>query len=661
MNTSKLCTTFFVSIVFSTLLFRAQAQIPVMAVKGANCMPDEQYYLDRLNEPLFPPSETTVDIIDTDSIPCFPEQADLMVSDLYNPSSIPYFHPLTGVFLTTVETEPMNIEIFRTVSFTNGVTGFSTSINHSVIQWKYKPNSTDPLAQPYVYIEEGIIDYQEIFQAINDHPGFANDFTDFCGGNYNLGSYTVDTEPEIINVYPWGFGSRAVLYWRLSSDDHWYIQHVFINDSPYEFDCTINTDTLETNFCQLDQEAPQFLFAPGDIWLDCDAFLPPPSFPPAWDEISSEINYSISETIGGFFECDASYSVQRFYTATDVCGNSSTVIQSLFIFDETPPVFVDPPEDTSVPADAVMPNPSGTELADACSDVFLDVNFFTEGANIQVSLTGFDACGNAVGYVFEINALPPSIFPEDPGETLFTVNLGDETPQGPDLESLNTNNVYFYFTVEEDTIFTQFRGDQCVVYSILRDYKTFNLNNEEIEEFGFTVQIDVIDVTPPFIEAGGDTVVTDASAIPEPQFSATDDYGNPEIQILSDTIPGECELNFILERTYIAIDSCGNSNTDVQIIEVDADCGVTFLNPMDHTTEINVFPNPSNGVFFIQTGFDRFETVVFDLNGRKLAQQSHDRRNSIIDLSSLSVSGIFVLQISSGIRVERFMLSKLAQ
>ena len=72
--------------------------------------------------------------------------------------------------------------------------------------------------------------------------------------------------------------------------------------------------------------------------------------------------------------------------------------------------------------------------------------------------------------------------------------------------------------------------------------------------------------------------------------------------------------------------------------------GVNDIN--NYTTNFEVFPNPSNGIFTIQNTFDQkdFSVEIYDILGKKIMQQKDSNE---IDLSS-SPKGIYLLKIREG-------------
>lgn len=65
------------------------------------------------------------------------------------------------------------------------------------------------------------------------------------------------------------------------------------------------------------------------------------------------------------------------------------------------------------------------------------------------------------------------------------------------------------------------------------------------------------------------------------------------------------------------------------------------------TEAFNVYPNPNNGLFTIQTPVFPATVNVFDVNGKQVASQILSSKENIVDLSKMS-NGVYQLNISAG-------------
>jgi hypothetical protein len=166
-----------------------------------------------------------------------------------------------------------------------------------------------------------------------------------------------------------------------------------------------HTQTLSV----VDNTAPIFTFGIETIETTCP-ILPAFEQPIAEDACSSPVTYDIeAETILAG-ECDGRYSIYRLVTATDACGNSSTVEQVIDVSDTNGPIWTELLPEQVISA-AIETEDFGMPVAtDLCSDV--TIGFTTVlGPGIcplAVELTrtfiATDACGNeSVPFVQVIN------------------------------------------------------------------------------------------------------------------------------------------------------------------------------------------------------------------------------------------------------------------
>lgn len=109
---------------------------------------------------------------------------------------------------------------------------------------------------------------------------------------------------------------------------------------------------------------------------------------------------------------------------------------------------------------------------------------------------------------------------------------------------------------------------------------------------------------------------------PEDNFGLTDSDFNPKPSLLA----------FEEMTTQCLLDSNFESNDDF--------------------TFVNVFPNPTAGQLFVETGVPFFQIRLFNLNGRQLLH-SKDLRE--LDISELS-SGMYYLTVQSGGKIENFKI-----
>jgi hypothetical protein len=164
-----------------------------------------------------------------------------------------------------------------------------------------------------------------------------------------------------------------------------------------------------------DTEAPIFHTGnPTDIMVDCGD---DPVLPIAFDNCgATSLSYVDSDRTG---DCATGFTFVRTWTATDLCGNSSTFAQNVNTTpDNSPPVFITVPYDQFFDCDdpVIFDEP---EVFDNCSDVTLtwqdsiigtgdcnEVNGQIYGYDIIRTWTATDSCGNSATLVTNAWILP---------------------------------------------------------------------------------------------------------------------------------------------------------------------------------------------------------------------------------------------------------------
>jgi len=126
------------------------------------------------------------------------------------------------------------------------------------------------------------------------------------------------------------------------------------------------TQTITVN----DNTAPVITSIPADVTLQCASAMPAPDDGAviATDNCSGTlvITHSDQTTPGS---CVNKFVIKRTYTATDVCGNSSSRTQTITVNDNTAPVITSIPADVTLQCASAMPAPDdGAVIAtDNCS------------------------------------------------------------------------------------------------------------------------------------------------------------------------------------------------------------------------------------------------------------------------------------------------------
>ena len=287
-----------------------------------------------------------------------------------------------------------------------------------------------------------------------------------------------------------------------------------------------------------------------------------------------------SEEIAG--DCAGSYTIERTFTATDACGNSSSATQTITVQDTTAPEF------TSVPADYTAECSDALILDDAsasdnCGTVSIEVSSETidgdAAGNYTVvrTFTATDDCGNSTSATQTITVqdttAPELTIPAD-----YTAECSDELVMDAATASDNCGEV----TIEE--VSETIAGDCAGNYTITR---TFTATDDAGNSTSATQIITVQDTTAPeFTSVPADYTAECSDELMLDDASASDNCGTVSIEVSSETIDGDAAGNYTVVRTFTATDDCGNSTSATQTITVQDTTAPEFTSvPADYTAE----------------------------------------------------------------------------
>ena len=316
-----------------------------------------------------------------------------------------------------------------------------------------------------------------------------------------------------------------------------------------------STQTLEINI--VDNTPPVFTFIPTTI--DEEAI--------AEDECSDVIITTMDVTNGG--------QIIRTYTATDACGNSTSVTVTFGEIDNTPPVITFIPDE--VGCDGVL-NPDDIIATDDQGEVTITVSL--------ISQTG--SCDMGYTFVYEVSAT------DEAGNTTtetvtYDVPADNEPPVITDIPTNLTFMCSDEIIITEPTV-----TDNCEVVS-LTCVETLNdgaVTDDCNNGYGY----DITKVWTATDACGNtSTAVTLAWVVPDdyigPRFEfvpedavmecgdnttfgeavCTTACGNLELTFKDEFLQGDCTLDGQMTRTWTGVDDCGNVATATQTITIPAD------------------------------------------------------------------------------------------
>ena len=330
-------------------------------------------------------------------------------------------------------------------------------------------------------------------------------------------------------------------------------------------------------------------------------------------EVTIEFDVNEDEIItlneDGSVKTDGCVQVERIYTFTDVCGNTSQLMQTINIIDDVAPSYVGPMEVT-IPAheydvEGLYPPDECWELIDGTGDVpvwyvddcsgldtclVMDLplsggcanqphpNFFGETAAYLRVLTIIDNCGNMsmAEIIITLEDDLDPMFDHVPAD--YEVSCASEvTYEEPVVSDLTDENVVVELV--EEVI----PGDCPNSYTLIRTWTaTDNCDNEATASQTVTVN----DETAPELTIPADYTAECSDEHPLDDASATDNCGDVSITLVADTAFGACAGDYVVTRTFTATDACGNATTAAQTITIEDTTAPEFTYvPADYTAE----------------------------------------------------------------------------
>jgi hypothetical protein len=136
--------------------------------------------------------------------------------------------------------------------------------------------------------------------------------------------------------------------------------------------CGNFTDVSQTIWV-IDVTPPTILAQPEDVWGQCDVVItePDPNGIVAEDNCAGDVTvvYIDDEDNGGSGCPDDPQIITRRYDAIDECGNITPVLQTFTVLDDTPPEFIEFPDDASFDCNGgivPLPDPNLATCVDNC-------------------------------------------------------------------------------------------------------------------------------------------------------------------------------------------------------------------------------------------------------------------------------------------------------
>ena len=316
---------------------------------------------------------------------------------------------------------------------------------------------------------------------------------------------------------------------------------------------------------------------PEDISIDCSASIDPinTGTPTVDDDNDPDptITYE-DEIIPG--ACENDYTINRTWTAEDVDGNTGSCIQVISISDEVAPVISCPDDLVIDCAASIDPSQTGTATAeDNCGgSPEIDYVDAIEDNTITRTWTAVDACGNtsSCDQVITIEDTTPPTITECPADLVLACDA--------DTSVTATGVPSFVDDCDTSPVLNwtdEIAAGACPQNIIIT--RTFIVADNSGNSDSCVQVIEMNDNTGPIITCPDNLTIAFGGSI-EPSITGTavaeDNCDNaPEINY------GDVQVGNTIERTWSAVDQCGNSSSCIQILTLSQYAGPVWYVSID--------------------------------------------------------------------------------
>ncbi len=349
-----------------------------------------------------------------------------------------------------------------------------------------------------------------------------------------------------------------------------YTRHWFATDG-----CG-NVATADQQIVSNDEEAPVITQFPVDVTVDCDEI---PSIESAVVEYEDDCGNVVilfdEEIIDG--DCPNSYIIERTWSFTDGCGNSVSDTWTITVEDDSAPILIGVPENTS--------SDCGNEVDDA---VVVAIDNCSSPENIVIAIDAItvpsecgyefirtwsatDECGNTAeaSQVVLVEDNVPPVFTFVPADVNITCDGSNPDDAEPATATDDCSEVTITFDDE-------FNGGDCAGGFTRTWIATDGCGNFVTAQ----QQITSSDQEAPVITSFPDNVTVSCDNIPsaeEASVEYSDDCGSVITSYDEEIIPGSCPNSYNIERTWTFTDGCGNSVSNTwTIFVVDEEGPIVF-------------------------------------------------------------------------------------
>jgi gliding motility-associated-like protein len=348
-----------------------------------------------------------------------------------------------------------------------------------------------------------------------------------------------------------------------------------------------NKSTTEQIITVQDVAAPVFTFVPASLTASC-AGVPPVGNPTATDNCAAAVSIMFNGESRTDGACPDNYTLRRYWTAADNCGNTATAEQIITVQDITPPVFTASPDNVTVDCDDV-PGFGFAVASDNCTAVVAityDGETRTDGTCPDTYLlrrrwTATDNCGNKAtrDQIITVRDIAAPVFVSQPADVVVSC---DAVPLPANPVATDNCDAAVAIDYQGETIIS---SNSPSTYLMRRRWiASDNCGNTAVADQLLSVRDTTPPVLncPPSVSVNADAVNCDAMATFEAPFAA-DNCTNP-IGVSSTAVSGDI---FPIGTTTVLLtakDDSGNTTTcTFTILVADTTAPVLVNCPVDMT------------------------------------------------------------------------------
>ena len=336
-----------------------------------------------------------------------------------------------------------------------------------------------------------------------------------------------------------------------------------------------NVTTVRQTVTVEDELRPTLRDVPESVTISCEDALPA-DVPTATDNCDADVAVTFADTRvpsgGNGGACAAGGTVTRVFTATDNCGNTATASQVITVRDRTAPTFAGVPADLTLSCATSLPSPAGAGAPRATDNCDTDVTVThadrrepgscPDAYRVFRTWTATDDCGNSATaqQVITVEDTAPPVFGGLPAAVTVSCDAGLPTTKPTATDDCDAD-------VNVAVTQTRREGACPNTYVLVRLFTaTDNCGNATTA----TQEVTVEDTDEPvFANVPADLTIACTEALPQNRPSASDNCdGTVEVREAQTTEPGDCPGNYVVKRTFTAVDKCGNEAVATQVVTV---------------------------------------------------------------------------------------------